>query len=165
MHTPNALAHSYFSDPKLFFTARDRKALVKFLKDENERLVIAMGIHIYWCDEDPYKDFAEMQRDFTENRRLKVYGGGTSSPLLTEWQNFMFRAVHDAHHLSIGADFTLEGEIKAFQHAASLTHNETLKRFFFSEIVLQAATFYATGTFPEQRIVDSPLMSHYLTRG
>lgn len=164
MYTPNALAHSYFSDPELQLSVHDGRDLVSFILREYAAL-IGTGINIILCDDDPYSDHDAMRQDFLQNRTLKVYTGGTSSPLLSDAHNIMFRAVHDAHHIMAGADFTLEGEIKAFQYIALLVRNNALRKLFFSEIVLQAGTFYATGTFPEQRIVDSPLMSQFLTRG
>lgn len=164
MPTINALAHSYIQDPDLILSDHDRADLIRFVAHEYKRL-IQSGLNVVLCDDDPYSSFGEMLADYQHNFRLRVYTGGTSSPLLSDQLNIMFRAVHDAHHLMIGADFTMEGEIQAFKHAASLVHNSTLRKLFFSEIVLQAATFYATDAFPQQRIVDSPLISHYLTRG
>lgn len=158
------LSLSYINDDDLIVSDYDRRELITFIAREYGKL-LSSGLNIILCDDDPYSGYDEMRHDMMHNWRLKVYTGGTSSPLLSDQLNIMFRAVHDAHHIIADADFSLEGEIKAFQHIASLTHNETLKRLFFSEIILQAATFYATGSFPEQRIVDSPLMSHYLTRG
>lgn len=160
----NALSHSYNNDPDLIVSDYDCRDLITLIAREYRKL-LESGLNIILCDDDPYPDYAAMREDYLKHHRLKVFTGGTSSPLLSDQLNVVFRAVHDAHHLQVDADFTLEGEIKVFQHVASLTHSHTLKKLFFSEIVLQAATFYATGTFPEQRIVDSPLMSHYLTRG
>ena len=159
----NALSHSYIKGPDLTLDDQDRADLIKFITRQYANL--SQAVDIILCDDDPYSGHDEMRFDFIYNRRLKVYTGGTPSPLLSHNHNIMFRAVHDAHHIMAGADFSLEGEIRAFQYIALLVRNDTLRKLFFSEIVLQAATFYATGTFPEQRIVDSPLMSHYLTRG
>jgi hypothetical protein len=158
------LASSYHIDDDLILDDHDRKDLVLFIHKEYQQLR-RMGITVILSEDDPYSGYDEMMEDVLLYRRLKVYIGGTDSPILTHHQNVMFRAVHDYHHVLAGADFTIGGEIKAFQHVARLTDNQTLKRFFFSEIVLQAATFYATGSFPKQRIVDSPLMPHFLNQG
>lgn len=163
MHA-SILAASYISGADLKVSVHYRRDLVSLIAREYGKL-LSSGLDIILCDDDPYSGYDEMREDYLKHHRLKIYTGGTSSPLLSDQLNIMFRAVHDAHHLHIDADFTLEGEIKAFQYVASLTHSHTLKKLLFSEIVLQAATFYTTGEFPEQRIVDSPLMSHILTRG
>lgn len=164
MTDSNMLASSYINDADLMISDHDRRDLISFIAREYGNL-LSSGLDIILCDDDPYSGYDDMREDYIKRHRLKVFTGGTSSPLLSDQLNIMFRAVHDAHHLQVDADFTLQGEIKAFQHVASLVHNVALKKLFFSEIVLQAATFYATGEFPEQRIVDSPLMSQYLTRG
>lgn len=163
MHA-SILTASYINDADLKVSIHDRRDLISFIAREYGKL-LSSGLNIILCDDDPYSGYDEMRQDMMHNWRLKVYTGGTSSPLLSDQLNIMFRSVHDAHHIIADADFSLEGEIKAFNHIASLTHNYTLKKLFFSEIVLQAATFYATGSFPEQRIVDSPLMPQFLTRG
>lgn len=163
MHA-SILAASYINDADLKVSVHDRRDLISFIAREYGKL-LSSGLDIVLCDDDPYSGYDEMRRDYLQNHRLKVFTGGTSSPLLSDQLNIMFRAVHDAHHLQVDADFSLEGEIKAFRHVASMTHSHTLKKLFFSEIVLQAATFYTTGEFPEQRIVDSPLMPQFLTRG
>lgn len=163
MHA-SILAASYISGADLKLNNHDRRDLVKFILREYAAL-IGSGLQIILCEDDPYSGYDEMRQDVVQNRTLKVYTGGTSSPLLSDAHNIMFRAIHDAHHIIADADFTLEGEIKAFQYIAQLVRSNALRKLFFSEIVLQAATFYTTGEFPEQRIVDSPLMPQFLTRG
>jgi hypothetical protein len=164
MFDAHTLAHSYLTGPILTITDADRRDLIAFIAAEYGKLV-RDNVDIVLCDDDPYPDHDAMRQDVLKHHRIKVYTGGTSSPLLSDQLNIMFRVVHDWHHVMCGGDFTLAGEIKAFQHACTLTQNDTLHRLFFSEIVLQAATFYATGMFPEQRIVDSPLYVQYSPGG
>lgn len=164
MANVQSLANSYFTDPDLTITDADRVDLVTFILREYQH-VRSMGIDIILSDDDPYSGHDEMREDVLLNRRLKVYIGGTESPIMTHHHNVMFRAIHDYHHVLCGGDFTIDGEIKAFQHVCNLTQNPTLHKLFFSEIVLQAATYYATGSFPEQRIVDSSLILQFSPGG
>lgn len=154
------LSKEYQSAPDLTLTSADRAELVKFIMREYQH-VRNMGIDIVLCTEDPYSGFHEMREDVLLNKRLKVFIGGTDSPILTHHQNVMFRVVHDYHHVLQGADFSLKGEIKAWRHIAAQLQSITLRKMMFSEIVLQAATAIKTGSFPEQRIVDSELIHEF----
>jgi hypothetical protein len=154
------LAAEYKAAPSLTLTSADKQELRVFILRQYREILDA-GIHVVLCDADPYKDHDEMFWDVVNNQTLKVYTGGTPSPVLGHNLNVMFRAVHDFHHVKCGGDFTLKGEIKAFCHIASLLENVTLRKMMFSEIVLQAATAIKTGAFPEQRIVDSELIHEF----
>lgn len=158
------LSKEYTSAPDLFLTDADRADLVKFILREYQHLR-NVGIEVVLSDVDPYPDYTEMREDVLLNHRLKVFIGGTDSPILTQHENIMFRAVHDYHHVVCGGDFSLKGEIRAFKHVASLLKNATLQRLLFSEIVLQAATAIKTGAFPEQRIVDSDAIELFISPG
>ena len=73
-------------------------------------------------------------------------------PFLSYWENSQFRAVHDWHHVTSGADSTFKGELAAYQQAISTAPKE-IWWILFSEIVLQAATAIATGEFAAQKLV------------
>lgn len=74
-------------------------------------------------------------------------------PFLNCTINAYFRAIHDAHHIAIGADSTLSGEIATFKHARDLAP-KSLHWLLFSEIVLQAAACIANnGEFQPQQTV------------
>jgi hypothetical protein len=87
---------------------------------------------------------------------LYVFTGGTAS-VWSDDLNVRLRAVHDLHHYLSDADFTLEGEIRAYQFAVqNQPISETLRAALFSEIVLQAAAvIHSNGTFPAQRLVHT----------
>jgi hypothetical protein len=74
-------------------------------------------------------------------------------PCLSPSDNAKFRAVHDWHHIVIGADSTMQGEISTFRHAKS-TAPKSIYWLLFSEIVLQAAAcIHNGGEFQTQRFV------------
>jgi len=74
-------------------------------------------------------------------------------PYLSFRDNARFRAVHDWHHITIGADSTMQGEISTFRHAKS-TAPKSIHWLLFSEIVLQAAAcIHNGGEFQPQRFI------------
>ena len=73
-------------------------------------------------------------------------------PYLTPEENARFRAVHDFHHILIGADSTFAGECATYSHAAMVAP-PSIRWILFSEIVLQAAACIATGKFQSQKLV------------
>lgn len=88
-----------------------------------------------------------------EQRIMPVSTLGTApvAGLMTEQQNLMFRAVHDAMHAKIGADDTWQGEL-----ATTLGHLHTappqIWPILASEVAGQAAVAIFEGTFPDQRL-------------
>ncbi len=73
-------------------------------------------------------------------------------PFLTDNENLRLRAVHDWHHLTIGADSSFSGEFATYRHAAE-SAPACIRWILFSEIVLQAAAYLATGKFQPQKLV------------
>lgn len=159
-HMLKTLSDEYFNSPDLILEDTDIMELELFILREY-RDILRHEIRIERVTEDPYSSHDAMFMDLLMNRRLKVYTGGTDSPILTHNYNVMFRAIHDWHHFVSFADFTLRGELRAFAHVASKLTNPTLISLMFSEIVLQAAACIHTGEFQKQRIVDSPLVHQF----
>lgn len=120
------------------------------------------GIKIEPTDEDPYKSYDEMKKDFNDNKRLKVFRGGNElpkdhplaqvDPKTGETYNVMFRAVHDAiGHLTHDNDFSEKGEQNAFD-----THRQTMSKeaipAMTTETKAQVASYFNNGEkFPEQK--------------
>ena len=67
--------------------------------------------------------------------------------------------MHDYHHWVTAADATFSGELAVTRHilTPALRQNDALARFLASEVIGQAATTIATGTFPEQIIASNIL--------
>lgn len=83
---------------------------------------------------------------------LYISVANNSHPYLTAGENAQFRAVHDFHHILIGADSTFAGECAAYLHAAMMAP-PSIRWILFSEIVLQAAACISTGEFQPQKMV------------
>lgn len=85
---------------------------------------------------------------------LHISTANNHHPCLTPAENAQFRAVHDWHHILIGADSTFSGECATFKHAAMVAPPE-IRWILFSEIALQAAACLVTGEFQPQKLVKT----------
>jgi|DEB0MinimDraft_6_1074348.scaffolds.fasta_scaffold20045_3 hypothetical protein len=100
-------------------------------------------------------DLPTMIANFETTGELLISIANNFHPFLEGFQNAKFRAVHDWHHLVVGADSTFKGEVATFKHAAMQAPRE-MQWMLFSEIVLQAATAISTGEFADQKFVRIP---------
>jgi hypothetical protein len=148
-------------DPNNPEVKKSYAALIDDAKKQWDALTKA-GIKLEPQDEDPYKSYDEMKKDFKDNKRLKVFRGGNElpkdhplaqvDPKTGETYNVMFRAVHDAiGHLMHDNDFSEKGEQNAFD-----THRQTMSKeaipAMTTETKGQVAAFFNGGNeFPEQK--------------
>ena len=98
-------------------------------------------------------DLPDTVAHYEQYGTLLISTANNNHPFLNRTVNAYFRAIHDAHHIAIGADSTLSGEIAAFRYARDLAP-KSLHWLLFSEIVLQAAACIANnGEFQPQQTV------------
>ncbi len=121
-----------------------------------------LGVNVHVRADDPYANAAEMIADLRDNRRLKVYGtGGPSNehPFLTDEENDMFRAVHDAFgHAATGRGFDRHGEEAAWLKHSSM-YSPVARRAMTTETRGQNSTliyYYSGSRFPEQKVLLLP---------
>jgi hypothetical protein len=121
-----------------------------------------LGVTVKACEGDPYADAMEMISDLRHHRRLRVYatgGPGNEHPFLTNIENDMFRAVHDAFgHASIGRGFDRHGEEAAWLKHSSM-YSPRARRALATETRGQncALIFHYLGRqFAEQKVVLLP---------
>lgn len=120
-----------------------------------------LGVLVEVSDEDPYKHHDEMAGDIMANRRLKVLSSASTGghPFLSQEENNMFRAVHDAFgHAAIGRSFSRHGEEAAY-HSHRQMYSPTAQRALASETRGQNSSFIYRNygrKFPEQKLVDLP---------
>lgn len=120
-----------------------------------------LGVAVRFVDDDPYPD-AESMADEARGRRLRVFASAASGnphPYLSDGENDMFRAVHDAFgHAASGRGFDPHGEEAAWlKHGAMYT--PAARRVLATEIRGQtcAMVFHHGGErFPEQKAALLP---------
>lgn len=120
-----------------------------------------LGVTVRIVDEDPYPDFVSLLADLRD-RRLLVFASAASGnphPYLSDGENDIFRAVHDAFgHGATGRGFDPGGEEAAwFKHA--VMYPPLARRALTTETRGQncAQLLHCTdGCFPEQKAVLLP---------
>jgi hypothetical protein len=95
---------------------------------------------------------AECKAAFAKHGTLNISTAHNSHPYLTASQNARFRAIHDWHHIIVGADDGLSGELATYLYAENRAP-KSIQWMLFSEIALQAAAAIHTGKFPAQKLV------------
>lgn len=120
-----------------------------------------LGLAVRVVDDDPYTCAEAMAADL-RRRRLRVWASaasGNSHPYLSDGENDMFRAVHDAFgHAASGRGFDRHGEEAAWMKHASM-YSALARRAMTTETRGQncAQIFHYQGArFPEQKAALLP---------
>jgi hypothetical protein len=120
-----------------------------------------LGVAVRIVDEDPYLDVESMVDDLRQ-RRLKVFASaasGNAHPYLSDGENDLFRAVHDAFgHAASGRGFDRHGEEAAWVKHSTM-YSPLAGRALTTETRGQncARIFrYGGGDFPEQKAALLP---------
>jgi hypothetical protein len=66
---------------------------------------------------------------------------------------FIFQGMHDYDHYSTNTDFSLEGEIAAYNFTAKRAPNLEIQKILYSEIVLRSAAYLYLGHIAAPKIV------------
>jgi hypothetical protein len=120
-----------------------------------------LGVAVRIVDDDPYPDADAMLSD-VRRRRLRVYASAASGnphPYLSDGENDMFRAVHDAFgHAASGRGFDPHGEEAAWlKHSAM--YSPLARRALTTEIRGQTCArvfHFDRGHFPRQKAALLP---------
>lgn len=117
-----------------------------------------LGISVEVTHENPYNHPREMAEDVKTNRRLKVLSTESTGghALLSNEENDMFRAVHDAFgHLATARDFTRHGEEAAYSSHAAMFSKKALPALV-SETRAQNTYLIHAGDFPPNAPINVP---------
>lgn len=93
---------------------------------------------------------ADCKAEFIKSGTLNVSTAHNSHPHLTKSANAKFRALHDWHHIKLGADDSFDGEFSTWWNNNA---PDSIQWILFSEIVLQAAAAIHVGQFAAQKLV------------
>ncbi|WP_249714006.1 hypothetical protein [Rhizomonospora bruguierae] len=120
-----------------------------------------LGVAVRIVDEDPYADVESLVDDL-RRRRLKVWASeasGNPHPYLSDGENDMFRAVHDAFgHAASGRGFDRHGEEASWLKHCRM-YSPLAGRAMTTETRGQNCAhifYYRGGRFPEQKAVLLP---------
>ena len=125
----------------------------KALAEETTRLYEALpkDLRVRFSPGQPYATAADLHRVIS-TRDLVISTDNNFHPVWTCEENLRFRAVHDWYgHILTGYDFTLDGEMGAYQ-ATSELHTPCAKHALFTEVYVQALYYTVFGHFGEQKV-------------
>ena len=112
----------------------------------NERIAdIVKGLSFTVSDSAP-STYSELVSRGSDS--LVIWSGGSDLSIYGDRAiNYGFRAWHDSLHLSLGADFTLDGELLVAREQAR-TLGDDIGDFLIAEVKGQAEYFSKNGCFP-----------------
>jgi hypothetical protein len=108
-------------------------------------------LRVFWSEHDPYAAFDELAWD-VRHGIMRIYAGDLQTTYFGPLHALRARAVHDYHHVLLGADFSYEGE-RTVARFECKGLDPVMQDVVASEVVGQAACYLSTGTFPTQRLV------------
>ena len=124
---------------------------------------VAASYKVKFVDGQPYDTAAEMSKKVAKTGIMKVSKDFNQSEVFGEMENLFFRAVHDYYgHLRARGhekdqdkltDFTLKGELQAFNNHAKMLRGSNMLKAVFTEVIGQACCFLYYGQFPDQKVV------------
>ena len=150
------VSSAYLAAPKFESRAVSSfEALTPFIKKMFNQ--IQSRVNVEFVDYHPYESAMDLRQDVQQTGIMKIATIDAEHELFDPITNAKFRAVHDymSHIQAIGSrgtDFTLRGELAAYN-----AHLKTMPPAnwpaLFTEIVGQVCTYYKLGgTFAEQKI-------------
>lgn len=123
--------------------------LCDWLMDEFQQL----SLNLQFSDYLRYENAEEMFADI-EQQQLWVAADSYDSAIYPNpIYGFIFQGMHDYDHYLTNSDFSLAGEIKAYQFAAKRASSLEIQKILYSEIVLRSAAYLYLGNTPEPKIV------------
>jgi len=128
-----------------------------------------LGINVEVSETDPYKRAREMMEDIRHNARLRVLSTASTGghPYLTNDQNDMFRAVHDAFgHAATGRGFDPHGEEAAYRSHVSMFTPRARPAMTTETRGQNSALNYGTGKpgeFVPQKVALLPSVAQLIT--
>lgn len=86
-------------------------------------------------------------------RTVKVWSGACDNTIFIDPHvNRLFRAWHDACHVQLNADFSLQGEKRVAAYQAARVGSDYWARAIMAEVAGQAEYFYKFGVFPANQL-------------
>ena len=130
--------------------------------DNNFKRIIGRDVAVEFVGVNPYASAEEMLADARKTGVLKISTEFNQESFYGPERNLKFRTVHDYYaHLSGGKKgdfkppgFTWEGELRAYnKHLNFVGKQGKMVPALFTEIIGQAATYFYTGGFPDQKVI------------
>jgi hypothetical protein len=100
-----------------------------------------------------YTDAQEMFADIEQGHLWVSADSYDSSVYPNPIYGFIFQGMHDYDHYLTNTDFSLDGEIAAYNFRAKQVPSLEIQKIFYSEIVLRSAAYLYLGHAAPPKIV------------
>lgn len=123
--------------------------LCDWLMDEFHQLPLNLQFSDYMRYDNAEQMFADIERG-----QLWVSADSYDSAVYPNpIYGFIFQGMHDYDHYLTDSDFSLEGEITAYNFTAKRARNLEIQKILYSEIVLRSAAYLYLGKAANPKIV------------
>jgi hypothetical protein len=112
---------------------------------------IPLNVEFSWYER--YSNAAEMFADIQQSHLWVSAENYDTTMGLNPIYSFIFQAMHDDDHYRTHSDFSLEGEIAAYNATAKRAPSLTIQKIIYSESVLKSAAYIFLGHAPISKIV------------
>lgn len=132
-----------------------------------EKLLHPAIADISYVSGQPYSSVPEMKQKAYSSSVLQISTDYNAGTVWGDECNLRFRAWHDLIHIRheiIDCEFTLDGELCAFNGHLPYCDNMYKVVWLFSEIVAQVCFLRTYGEFPEQKLVLSLAFMPHIRR-
>lgn len=123
--------------------------LCDWLMDEFHQL----PLNLQFSDYMRYANAQEMFTDIGQGHLWVSADSYDSSVYPNPIYGFIFQGMHDYDHYLTSSNFTLEGEIIAYNFAVKRLPSLEIQKIFYSEIVLRSAAYLHLGYAADPKIV------------
>lgn len=100
-----------------------------------------------------FNDFGYIKQKYLDEGVLYISALHNNSDIFPGSFNLYFRAWHDWIHIQYDLTFDYKGEYQTYLHHIKGIEDETIRKIFYSEIVLQTAYYTTHGVFPQKQKV------------
>lgn len=112
-----------------------------------------LRLNLQFSDYMRYDNAQEMFADIERGQLWVSADSYDSSVYPNPIYGFIFQGMHDYDHYLTDTDFSLEGEIAAYNFTAKRAPSLDIQKILYSEIVLRSAAYLYLGHAPEPKIV------------
>ncbi|NWF60217.1 MAG: transposase [Fischerella sp.] len=112
-----------------------------------------LPLNLQFSDYQRYSNAEEMFADIEQNQLWVSADTYDTSIFPNPIYGFFFQAVHDYDHYLTKSDFSLEGEIAAYNATAKRAPSLEIQKILYSEIVLRSAAYLHLGHAPTPMVV------------
>ncbi len=144
-----ALAKLYLDGKPAEISDETIAQLCDWLMDEFHQL----PLNLQFSDYMRYANAEEMVADIEQGHLWVSADSYDSSVYPNPIYGFIFQGMHDYDHYLTDTDFTLEGEIAAYNFTAKRVPSLEIQKILYSEIVLRSAAYLFLGQAAAPKIV------------